>query len=561
MSFVHKSGLNISSLIALVALNLMLSFAVNAKSEPQVAYSKPLIAIRNIILIDSSGHNQDTLANVLIVDYKVAIVTKDNLPISKDMHVIDAKKGYLLGQLKLGDPATFMVFAQDPRKEQAILLDTKEYALLTLLQGVILNNRYGEQPLSEIPAEDIRTPRGWLAYSPPPMALATNYLDTRKWNRWESKYTNGIFLAAVVMDRQRWGSQNTASENVFGDLSEYSNGEIRGFRLGSVGTLNFDKPWVYTIFGATNAYSKGFNVDRNEDFSFIDYRLDIPMPSNTALSIGKQKEPISMEKMMSMVWSPMQERSSTSDGLLPSRNVGAVYSGTAFNQNMSWAAGVFNDWFDASQHFSDSASQFVGRLTMVGFESENTETLLHFGIGTRYSDGKEGFQYLTEPEFNQAPLFVDTGLNQADGIFTQQIEASFRTGPFWLHSEYVRNDIDNPLLDDPSFDGYHVSASWVLSGESRKYLRKTGLFGQVPISQNVNNGGWGAWETGARWSNIDLNDKGINGGDMDILSLSLNWWLTPTFNVNFNARKIWTNSIGQQTQSVGFNTRLVLVLE
>jgi hypothetical protein len=28
----------------------------------------------------------------------------------------------------------------------------------------------------------------------------------------------------------------------------------------------FDKPWVYTIFGATNAFDKGFNEEGLDDF-------------------------------------------------------------------------------------------------------------------------------------------------------------------------------------------------------------------------------------------------------------------------------------------------------
>jgi len=73
---------------------------------------------------------------------------------------------------------------------------------------------------------------------------------------------------------------------------------------------------------------------------------------------------------------------------------------------------------------------------------------------------------------------------------------------------------------------------------------KTGVFSQAPITQNVNNGGWGTWGTGVRWSNIDLTEQLIEGGDMDILSMSMNWWLTPCFNVNLNIRKIWTHLMG-----------------
>ncbi|MCO4810891.1 MAG: hypothetical protein KC572_04770 [Gammaproteobacteria bacterium] len=45
---------------------------------------------------------------------------------------------------------------------------------------------------------------------------------------------------------------------------------------------------------------------------------------NANLSVGNQKEPISMERLMSMAHLPMRERSSVSDAFLPSRNFGAV---------------------------------------------------------------------------------------------------------------------------------------------------------------------------------------------------------------------------------------------
>ena len=91
---------------------------------------------------------------------------------------------------------------------------------------------------------------GWLAYTPPPLMVPMDYQDTTKWNRWETKYVSGIFVSAVVVDRANWLSQNDVSEAQFGDLKEFDGGEIRGFRLGVVGTLNFEKPWVYTFFAS-----------------------------------------------------------------------------------------------------------------------------------------------------------------------------------------------------------------------------------------------------------------------------------------------------------------------
>ena len=77
----------------------------------------------------------------------------------------------------------------------------------------------------------------------------------------------------------------------------------------------------------------------------------------------------------------------------------------------------------------------------------------------------------------------------------------------------------------------------------------------------VDSGGKGAWELTARWSNIDLNDGLVNGGDMDIASMGLNWWATPFFGVNINYRYIWNDRHGLEDTSSGFNSRIILMLE
>ena len=71
----------------------------------------------------------------------------------------------------------------------------------------------------------------------------------------------------------------------------------------------------------------------------------------------------------------------------------------------------------------------------------------------------------------------------------------------------------------------------------------------------------GAWELTARWSSVDLNDGQVEGGDMDIASLGLSWWLTPFFGFNLNYRYIWNTRNGVEDSSSGFNSRVVLLLE
>ena len=171
-----------------------------------------------------------------------------------------------------------------------------------------------------------------------------------------------------------------------GDLSDFEGGQIRAARFGVVGTLNFKRPWRYTVFAMTHAYDKGFDVDTDEEFSFADYRLDIPLPADLTLSVGKQKEPISMERLMGLAYLPMQERGAFIDALLPSRNHGVVLSGAAASDNVSWAVGAFNNWIDSGESFSDTANVFVGRTTWAPAVFQNESNLFHVGLGLRYSD-------------------------------------------------------------------------------------------------------------------------------------------------------------------------------
>ena len=196
--------------------------------------------------------------------------------------------------------------------------------------------------------------------------------------------------------------------------------------------------------------------------------------------------------------------------------------GIVWNQNsprtyFSWGVGIFNDWFDADQDLEDSATQYAGRVTWAPLRTQDETHLLHLGGSYRYSDAKEGFRYRTEPEFNKSPVYVDTAFGQdtpflpADKLETFNGELAWRRGPLWLAGEYTRTYVDNPALGNPVFDGYWVGASWILTGEMRPYNKKSGTFGGVPISQTVYQGGPGAWELTARWSNVNLNDGTVEG--------------------------------------------------
>ena len=527
------------------------------------------LLIKNVYLNSPDKENETLLVNLIIIDKKLDLVTQDEVKDEGMTKVLDAHKGFFLGNLKIGEPASFMILNENPGENSKVLLDTKKHLTFAISKGTIIKSSLDEFDKAA-PVSDVKKKKpkqtGWLAYQPPPRQIPLSYkTGQRKWNTWDNDYFNGFFLGGLVLDRQKWLSQNNASEQQLGDLTTFNGGEIRALRFGVAGQLKFDTPWVYVIAGATNAFDKGFETENLEEVSFFDWRLDIPLTRKNTLSIGKQKEPVSMERLMTLLDSPMQERSASGDALLPARNVGLVLSGYGFNQRTSWAGGVFNDWFDASQDFNESASQVVGRVSWLPFLSEDDSALIHLGFGGRYSDAEEGVRYARTPEFNNSPNFVDTGFHQADSTMTYNIETSIRRGPTWLAAEYSRTNIKSSVLNDPTLDGYSLTMSWILTGEMREYTKRNGTMGPVPIAKSVYQGGWGAWETAIRWSNLDLTDGALEGGDMDILSLALNWYLSPIFIVNLNYRYITLDKPDQfgnnlKGNSQGINTRIVVLL-
>jgi len=546
----------------LVSFQIVFGFLFLLLIPPSVAaqtIGPERILIRNAILLDPNKAVDDKVVNILISKNKLELVTEDKISRDEAQMVVNTNKGFILGKLELGKPPSFLVFSEDPRENFAVMKDTYTYSVLVVEEGVVVKNRLLGMDTNDPEDEPKKT--GWLAYTPPPFMVPLNYQDASKWNQFDTEYITGTFISMIVMDRMNWHSQDQGSEDLWGDLNFFDGSEIRAFRLGFIGTINFEKPWVYTLFAETQSFDKGFEVQDKDNLAFYDYRLDIPFFRNSVVSIGKQKEPISMNRLSAGILLPNQERAAISDAVLPARNVGIVWNGRSPEKRTSWAFGAFNDWLEDKESFSESANQYVGRLTWNPLVSEDSSNLLHVGLGYRYSDAKEGFQYFTEPEFQKAPRFVDTGFHLADNTQTYNVELAWRRGPALFTSEYTRTDVSNPVLGNPSFDGYFIEGSWILTGEMREYNEKSGVFNGVPVAKSVYQNGKGAWEMYARYSDINLVDGAVDGGDMQIATLGLNWWLTPFFSLNAGYKYIWNEKAGEKAESSGLMARMILVLD
>ena len=496
--------------------------------------------------------------SLVIRDNKLELLSKDEIPIPDDFVSFDANGGYLVGNLVLGESPSILILDSDPRIDFEVLLDIESHSVFVLHDGELRKNslHYAADMF-----EMQRVKKGWHAYMSPPVALPTNYGYTGAWNHWNTENTTGVFFGILALDRQFWPSQNTDSEQQVGNLDLYEGGEIRDLRFGIFGTLdNFRKPWGYYVALASNSFEKTFELDDQRTFRFVDYRLDIPLGSGVILNIGKQKEPISMERLMSLINLPLQERSSVATALLDARSFGALIHGNALGKRMSWAGGIFSKFIDTDQSLNDAEASLVGRLTWLPYLAEDESSLLHLGVSARLSNGNDGYRFRSVPEFDKSPIFVDTDSGNADSIRQYNFEASWRGGPFWVAAEYVNVDVDSPSDGDLDFDGYEITASWIISGEIRDYRYEGGTLGPVPVARSVYQNGKGAWEVAGRWSSIDLTDGSVDGGEMDILSAGINWWLTPTFMLNLNYRYITNDRLDLEGTASGAMLRLLLKL-
>ncbi len=515
------------------------------------------VIIQNVTIIDQTLKKEDAIVSLLIKQKKLELVTQDEIESNKAEIIFDANKGFVLGRLEIGSPADFIILNKDPRTDVGVILDTKNYVVFAMSKGEIVLNK-----LLRTDVALGKQNRSWSSYSTPPISLPLSYQNKRKWNVIRTKPFSMALGGALLIENTRWLAQDNLNRDQIGELDEFEGGSVRGIRLGIGGTINFKNPWTYFIAAGSRAFERGLEQSNLSEIFLFDYRIDIPVGKAT-ISVGKTKETISLSRLSQMIYLPsQQERASIADGLLPARNIGIVVNNTLFNNRMTWATGVFNNWFEVDSSFSDNPTVFTGRITGLPYLSENENHLLHLGISTRFSNASGGIQYKAKTEIFNGPIAVDTDLLQdINSTFHYGLEIAWRNGPFTLLGEYIQSTVDSSVHNTLNFNGYNVTASYVLTGEVRPYNKRSGIFEKVYTARDVNTGGWGKFEIYSQWSSLDLNDKSINGGEMNTLSLGVHW--SPVSNIYFsmNYRYSTLDRFQQTGSNHGVVTRLAFVLE
>ena len=331
-----------------------------------------------------------------------------------------------------------------------------------------------------------------------------------------------------------------------------------------------------------------------EQLNFITYdhmwfgMKDIPLLGT--VRIGQHKVPQGMEMIGSDYHLTLLERSSMSDAFWTLFAPGIFVMNNYLDQRVTVQSmihriqptGFFTSDFGGGDYATTSRVTGLPvydcdgeRVVHVGGSyqwrrADLGRTIQPGGTGSTFGDTQNVVRFRARPELRDATgiqttlggnpgRFIDTGYLLADHVQTISPEFLWIEGPFSVQSEaaftFTRNarllygpNVGAPAVN-PMYWGAYAEASYILTGEHRGYDKRMGMYDRIKVKNNFRwddcgMHGTGAWQVGYRYSYMDLNDRGINGGQMHQHTFGLNWYMNDNAKIQFQYSNIYRNVPG-----------------
>jgi len=328
----------------------------------------------------------------------------------------------------------------------------------------------------------------------------------------------------MQLDVATYGEGSHGAGSTLGDGSE-----VRRARLYLKGTIYQDWFYKFEYDFAGSGDNKSGITDIWLGYKGFDFE-------GLSLKVGHFRDPFMLQDQVSDNNTQFTERASI-DAFTAGRHIGVMAS--INRQHWTTALGVFGDKASNKGGAADEGWGTAGRVTWMPINEKGA--LLHLGLAADYRSTRgNDVRFKQQPETHVSGVnFVDTGtLTDVDSYLSLAAELAVVQGPFSAQAEYVHSRLDREFVNNATFDGWYAQAGWLLTGESRPYTFKGAKFKAIKPNSIVGKGGIGAWELALRYSTIDLNDGLISGGEMDNLTLGLNWFPTPGLRVSANYIKV-----------------------
>ena len=196
---------------------------------------------------------------------------------------------------------------------------------------------------------------------------------------------------------------------------------------------------------------------------------------------------------------------------------------------------------------------------------------LQLGATLSHRVGVSELTYRTRPESYAFDYVLDTDVStdasgaplrdDASTVTLAGLEASWVEGRWFAQAELYGTRVQSEAGGNPMFWGGYVMAGCWLTGECRRLGDGHILPNKIctPFDPCDDQRGVGGLEIAARFSTLDLDDANVLGGQMNTLSLELNWHFKAQRRLMFNfVRAHVDDGIANEPIYV-FQTRLQLV--
>lgn len=289
---------------------------------------------------------------------------------------------------------------------------------------------------------------------------------------------------------------------------------------------------AYLGFDGTMPGGFGYRAEidvAGSSVAITDLYLTYKANKDITLVLGNQKSNWGLEEVTSDLFTSFMERADYSQAFGFERRVGfnTQYAGKTVVAQL----GVFADDPSALNSDANKSWSVDGRLVFMPKVAGGT---LHLGGSLHdrtLNDSITSVTYQTRPAVHTTDLrFVNTGsitgATREEGL---GLEAAYINGRFHATAENYWQRVRRTGAADPTFTGGYAEVGYLLTKDVTAY--KGGVYDRIKPRDGLDKGGIGVIQVNARYSWLDLQDAGIEGGRQQTAALSALW--IPTDYVRF----------------------------
>jgi len=370
-----------------------------------------------------------------------------------------------------------------------------------------------------------------------------------RFTSYKGEYFSIRFGLAVIADYNAFFQDADSKKQVGRQIDQWDDRSVRFMLSGDMGPSSYKVHYFASY--AWNGFDAPENKKKTWDFS--DLNVTFPAWKLGAVTVGKNKESFVYEMAGDAAFLPSLER--VLNPFFTTRNMGVTLSNQAFDKRMTYSGGWANDWWITGQNFDGSSNHYTSRLTGLISTNQEGSRYLHAGVSGRYTGAVNGaIELKGRPESAVSTYYVDTGKIAASNQKELALETLWTRDGYAVLAEYVRSWVNATHVANPSFYGFYITGSWMITGEHRPYDRNVG-FARRPIPQHHA----GAVELIARYSHLDLDDKSVHGGLLDKGVLGVNWYLNRYWKMGVDGGLADLNRSGLNGLTSILQTRLQFV--